>query len=40
MFYNIFILRKGLRKPLRKTARFQGVAGYKKIVNLCVGNKI
>ena len=39
MFYNIFFSRKGLRKPLRENAHFQGVAGFKKIINLCVGNK-
>jgi len=38
MFHNIFFQRKGLRKPLRKSARIQAVAWVKKIRNLCIGS--
>jgi hypothetical protein len=39
MFRNTFVLCKALRKALHKMAHIQGIAGYKKINNLCIGNK-
>jgi hypothetical protein len=38
-FTTLYFLRKALRKPLRKYLQKQGIAGYKNIRNLCIGNK-
>jgi hypothetical protein len=38
-FTTLYFYRKALRKPLRKYLQKQGIAGYKNIRNLCIGNK-